>query len=348
MYFHKLIGFDAFKVSVLVICVTLFANVGNSSVCWKNSYGRGVGTVPGTCSPKQTKSGLLCYPSCKPGYKNVAGVCWQSCPDGFRDDGAFCRRAEYGRGAGYALWDEDKCKKDNPKYGCEQSGLLYYPKCKPGYEAVGCCICRPSKACPKGWTEFAGSCTKSSYIVAPITPSCDKDKEYDAGLCYNSCKKGYSSVGPVCWGKCPPDKPVNCGALCATTMEDCSASISEMVMSVGEIVAKIATIVASAGTGSGATAAASVAEESAVSALKDMAKDLGKELGKEIAKVGAGAVVNELEKRGLPPALAGSLASMTTNPETFDYVSFLKGLDPTGIMKVVEAFNKEICPVPDA
>ena len=35
---------------------------------------------------------------------------------------------------------------------------------------------------------------------------------------------------------------------------------------------------------------------------------------------------------------------MTTDPDTFDYAGFLKGLDPTGITKVVDAFNKKICP----
>lgn len=347
MNFQRLIGCGAFKASILVACLAiLMANAGNASVCWQYTYSRGVGTIPQNCSPQQTKSGLLCYPACKPGYTNEAGICWQDCPDGFRDDGALCRRAEYSRGTGYALWDEEQCKKDNPEYGCEKSGLLYYPKCKPGYEAVGCCICRPTDTCPAGWKEVAGSCQKDSYVVEPITPTCDANKEYDAGLCYDPCKSRYSSVGPICWGQCPADRPVKCGALCATTIEDCTSSISEMVLSVAELAAKVASIAATAGAGSGATAAASAVEGSAVSALKDMAKDVAIEVATQTAKIGAGAIVNELEKKGLPSAVAGSLSAMVTNPETFDYQSFLAGLDPTGIMKVVEAYNKEICPAP--
>jgi hypothetical protein len=83
-------------------------------VCWKDSYGRGVGTIPGSCGPGQTKSGLLCYNDCKPGENNVAGVCWSGCPEGTTDIGATCVKKDvssYGRGAGYVIWDEDKCNK---------------------------------------------------------------------------------------------------------------------------------------------------------------------------------------------------------------------------------------------
>lgn len=86
----------------------------SNQVCWKDSYGRGVGTIPGSCGPGQTKSGLLCYNDCKPGENNVAGVCWSGCPEGTTDIGATCVKKDvssYGRGAGYVLWDEDRCNK---------------------------------------------------------------------------------------------------------------------------------------------------------------------------------------------------------------------------------------------
>jgi len=41
--------------------------------------------------------------------------------------------------------------------------------------------------------------------------------------------------------------------------------------------------------------------------------------------------------------LVDKLAEMAAEPDTFDYASFLKGLDPTGISKVVDAFDKRIC-----
>ncbi len=86
----------------------------SNKVCWKDSYGRGVGTIPGSCGPGETKSGLLCYKNCGNGENNVAGVCWSGCPDGTTDIGATCVKKDissYGRGAGYVLWDEGKCNK---------------------------------------------------------------------------------------------------------------------------------------------------------------------------------------------------------------------------------------------
>ncbi len=325
---------------IFVLSAIVLAQQGFAEVCWKSSYGRGVGTIPGTCKPKETKSGLLCYPDCKPGYYNVAGVCWQGCPDGFRDDGAFCRKAEYGRGAGYALWDEGKCNRDN-KQGCEKNGLMWYPKCAAGYSAFGCCICRPDQTCPPGWNAVAGSCQKSSYVVGPITPNCG-DKQYDAGLCYKTCSTGYNGIGPVCWGQCPPELPVDCGAMCGKSASDCVSSISQMVLSVGQVAAKIAETVATLGASAGADAAIQAAKASAIATIKATAK----KIAPQVAKIGAGAIVNELKKQGLDEKMAQQLAKVTTDPETFDYMGFLKDVDPTGIAKVVDSFNKKICPTP--
>lgn len=45
---------------------------------------------------------------------------------------------EYGRGAGYVSRSICNRLSDN---GCDKNGLLFYPKCRNGYDAVGCCIC---------------------------------------------------------------------------------------------------------------------------------------------------------------------------------------------------------------
>jgi hypothetical protein len=81
--------------------------------------------------------------------------CHQACPTsaGWKDQGLFCRLAEYGRGGGYPWKFGDgfndngmsgRCQSDNGKGNCEKNGLMYYPKCRSGYSAFGCCICRPS------------------------------------------------------------------------------------------------------------------------------------------------------------------------------------------------------------
>jgi hypothetical protein len=140
-------------------------------------------------------------------------VCWEGCPSGYRDDGAFCAKpAPYWRGTGYAWeWGDaafdlsgarDRCVRDNPG-GCEQDGLLWYPKCRAGFHNFGCCVCTPN--CPAGMTDIGVSCAKQSYGrgVGTVPTACSGGKEYDAGLCYDRCRAGFDGVGPVCWGSCP-------------------------------------------------------------------------------------------------------------------------------------------------
>ena len=105
-----------------------------------------------TCPDDQDKSGALCYPKCKEGYKGVSFVCWQDCPKDYRDDGAFCYKPKsYGRGVGSTKGGEDK----------EKKGLLWYPKCAEGFYAFGCCVCSPK--CPEGMKDIGISCAKDSY-----------------------------------------------------------------------------------------------------------------------------------------------------------------------------------------
>ncbi len=112
----------------------------STDVCWKDSYGRGVGKPIHACKDGLEKSGALCYPQCKnasPTYYGVGPVCWQHCRDGYIDEGALCRKDgsiityakdSYGRGAGIPL----QCADDE-----DEDAALCYPKCKAGYYGVG-------------------------------------------------------------------------------------------------------------------------------------------------------------------------------------------------------------------
>jgi len=42
--------------------------------------------------------------------------------------------------------------------GCEKYGGLWYPKCKPGFHHVGCCICSPN--CINGMKDTGIACLK--------------------------------------------------------------------------------------------------------------------------------------------------------------------------------------------
>ena len=57
----------------------------------------------------------------------------------------------YGRGAGFPIWDQATCEGQNPTNGCERYLAMYYPKCKAGFHAVGCCICSPD-----WWVSWQG------------------------------------------------------------------------------------------------------------------------------------------------------------------------------------------------
>jgi len=192
--------------------------------CWLRSYGRGVGKPISVCKDGLDQNGLLCYPKCQDGFSGAGPVCWQKCQDGFRDDGMFCFKPQpYGRGAGYPIWSEGRCNGDNSQ-GCEKHLAMWYPKCKPGFHAVGCCVCSPN--CMEGQTDIGISCGKKAYgrgVGEPLT--CAKGLELSGAICYPPCSNGYKGIGPVCWGSCPAGYNA-CGALCLKD-QSCAGKLFE-------------------------------------------------------------------------------------------------------------------------
>lgn len=202
-----------------------------SPYCYKSSYGRGAGETLG-CAAGLEKNGQLCYTPCRSGFGGAGPVCYSTCPAGLKDIGALCQKpASYGRGAGYALWDKNKCSKDNPQ-GCEQNGLLFYPKCKAGFHAVGCCVCSPD--CPAGMTDTGTDCVKNSYGRGAGSPiqGCGPGQEQNGLLCYPNCKSGFYGSGPVCYQNCPTTQPEACAAGCAIDQTTCGVTTAVMVYSV--------------------------------------------------------------------------------------------------------------------
>jgi hypothetical protein len=118
-----------------------------------------------------------------------------------------------------------RCEAVHGSGNCEKSGLMYYPKCKAGYSAFGCCICRPSfSSCTAmGYATNAKldlSCGKDIKIGDPTPLLCPPGLEQDGAICYPSCNSGYVGVGPVCWQKCGGSQ-VDCGAGCADSVASC-------------------------------------------------------------------------------------------------------------------------------
>jgi len=92
--------------------------------------------------------------------------------------------------------------------GEEYDAGLCYPICKSGYIGEGP-VCWA--VCPEHTTPFGAVCTKQSYVRSGTLPSCPNDT-YESGLfCYPNCDSGFTGIGPVCWGVCPPDFPNQAG-----------------------------------------------------------------------------------------------------------------------------------------
>jgi hypothetical protein len=176
----------------------------------------------------------LCYPKCKEGYEAIGCcTCQKKGCDGLSTDiWAACAKLEdYRRGVGYVLWNHGKCVRESGGE-CERNGLLWYPKCKPGYHASGFFSCSPD--CPKGYRDGGVFCVKDSYgRGGGITrPGCAEGHELDGGLCYPTCPNGYNGRGPLCLATCSGNMSHDCNPqVCATNSTTCvslldSASLS--------------------------------------------------------------------------------------------------------------------------
>lgn len=323
--------------------------------CWRDSYGRGVGTIPQSCSADRDRIGLLCYTKCPAGMHRAGFDCHSNCPDGWRDDGLFCRNAEYGRGAGYPWKFGDpfndsgqwrRCEKDNGKGNCEKNGLILYPKCKPGFNAFGCCICRPQVPNCASYNLNAGidlSCGKKIKIGDPVTGTCSPDQDKNVGLCYPKCSAGYHGVGPVCWGTAP-DGWVECGMGAAKDVSTCAKTIINQVVSVGSLALNIATL----GTSGEATAAANAGGK--LAKMKEMFSGIKKiyDANKEVfdtIKAG-GQVVSKAKTAydSMSKIAAASNDDQATAEDFARYAAELASvIDPTGVSGVVAAYTYPKC-----
>jgi hypothetical protein len=123
-------------------------------------------------------------------------VCWESCPAAFTDTGGHCLKPKaYGRGTGYpwkfgdTAFDLDeargRCEQEHGKGHCEKWGAIYYPRCKPQFHEIGCCVCTPD--CPSGMTDIGVSCQKRSYGRGVGEPR---------ALCTYTSEPGVTYTGP--------------------------------------------------------------------------------------------------------------------------------------------------------
>lgn len=182
----------------------------NVPYCYRDSYGRGAGSIPSGCANSKLEKDAsggpagLCYPKCDSGYSGVGPLCWQSCPTNFRDDGAFCRKPdEYGRGTG-RIPGKKPCSDWNAAYRDDGTscwldtygrGVGRIPDKKPcsdwnaAYRDDG-------TSC---WLDTYGRGTGFDYFFKDGMKNCEKVHgkgkcEMWGAIAYPKCKSGYTNV----------------------------------------------------------------------------------------------------------------------------------------------------------
>ncbi len=221
--------------------------------CWRQSYGRGVGTVPGR------------VPDCPNGYTNNGATCGRAAdtiytksklvtgPSGYTNMGAACTRGASTYSKKCTLpWKKHKCRKGYTDNGCTCGrGVKVAPlssgTCPSGWfmsKYTGRC----SNNCPSGYTSTGDTCFKGVSTLGigsmscpagqkmiglkcfPKGKSCFDNQVKDTGLCYPRCKTDFNGVGPVCWQGCDSGWK-DCAAGCAKTKAECSMVVADQVIS---------------------------------------------------------------------------------------------------------------------
>lgn len=202
-------GYDGVGPMCWQICPAGYTNTGltcnrPADTITKDSYGRGVGTIPDniinhTCPSGKEYSNGLCYKTCANGYYGDGPVCWQYCPAGYVSTGATCLRpsedflrSSYGRGAGTVL---HACAP-----GTEQSGALCYPVCKTGYYGDGP-VCW--QTCPAGYTNDGALCRLDAIIIPKQSYGRGVGKTPDCDINNVACSGNfevYNNFRPQPWG----------------------------------------------------------------------------------------------------------------------------------------------------
>ena len=238
------------KATVLIIAMfitmltfTSSASAEGSPFYWKDSYGRGVGTIPVLrCEEGTDRIGALCYKPCREGFDEAAG------------NRLACTGHTYLRGKGTAVptWIKTEKKWGRTHRYLDRNHVVHwrhgwiYPKklvteCRPGKDNYGgLCF----NACRDGYRGDYEKCiyktNPASYDrpVLPLRQYCKDGKTEQSGLCYKPCRSGTKGIGPVCWGETPHGYEA-CGAGFAKSKLICGTTIAGQTLAVGNMAAAI-------------------------------------------------------------------------------------------------------------
>jgi len=335
----------AARTAALLVLFCLLPSLASAAFCWKATEYQGVGKIPTNCSGGKENNAGLCYPKCQAGYTGVGPVCWQNCPSGYNDFGVGCSKpAAYGRGAGYAWHFGDplndsgmynRCQRDNGRGNCEKWGAVVYPKCKPNYHPVGCCVCSPD--CP-GMTDSGASCTKYTKTrgVGTIPDVCSGSDVNSYGLCYRGCPSAFNAtaIGPVCWKKCKGDTPFECGGGCAKDADECRANLVNQAIATANFVIQINQFIETGGIWASYQEMWAGGKASFILSLKGMIKALA------LPNTTRDNIRNAV-RQAWPDANDAQVAALTSILAGDDFD--ITAIDQTGITSLAMAYTAPIC-----
>ena len=149
------------------------------------------------------RSGALCYPRCRKGYRTSGPICWQITPPGHKDIGVV-----------YYV-DHGPIIPPSSVLGCapdeDYDAGLCYKKPQPGWKRIATFA---YKNCPAGWRDDGLYCAKPGTYgrgVGGKKAGCEKkygagNCETNGGLWYQKCKEGFTNAGCcICNAVCPAD-----------------------------------------------------------------------------------------------------------------------------------------------
>ena len=281
-------------------------NQAEAMFCWKDSFGRGVGTIPNTCPGNKRSFGAFCYSKCnsfndaQSSWTEVGADCHQSCNDGDTNAGLLCTMKTSNWKRSRESTKRTKCLTCSCRDDEQSCDGKCYTPCHRFWsgseqEWPQCNYCFKSCADNGYSSGVPPSCPKKMKLSPGLTTKiCPEGKVNDGGLCYPPCGPSYDGVGPVCWGTNPlvrGETWVKCGAGFAKSSIDCAFVTAEQATAVLETIAFFATAGASGAAKMAVSGAEAAATEAAVEALETGTEAAAKQaarksLAESVKKVG--------------------------------------------------------------
>lgn len=162
--------------------------------CWRDSYGRGVGTIPGRvadCPPSYTNNGA----TCGRGTDDISAPSkLADCPSGYTNNGLTCGRGTRDISAPSKLANCPAGYVNHSIFGCHRP---YSTHGKSGCCFLGACCCG---GCNPGYYDAGCFCARDAHSIGPSNMECPAGYFLNKalGTCHKECPSGYTNMGETC------------------------------------------------------------------------------------------------------------------------------------------------------